>query len=68
MKDLGEASHILGIKLLRDRQKRMLGLSQASYIDEIFARYSIQDSKKDLFLLELEVLYQLISGLRLLLR
>ena len=27
IKDLGEASHILGIKLLRDRQKRMLGLS-----------------------------------------
>ena len=27
MKDLGEASHILGIKLLCDRQKRMLGLS-----------------------------------------
>ena len=27
MKDLEEASHILGIKLLRDRQKRMLGLS-----------------------------------------
>ena len=46
MKDLGEASHILGIKLLRDRQKRMLGLSQASYIDEILARYSMQDSKK----------------------
>ena len=33
MKDLGDASHILGIKLVRDRQKRMLGLSQASYID-----------------------------------
>ena len=46
MKDLGEASHILGIKLLRDRKKRMLGLSQASYIDEILARYSMQDSKK----------------------
>ena len=46
MKDLGEASHILGIKLVRDRQKRMLGLSQASYIDEILARYSMQDSKK----------------------
>ena len=27
MKDLGEASHILGIKLMHDRQKRMLGLS-----------------------------------------
>ena len=46
MKDLGEASHILGIKLLRDRRKRMLGLSQASYIDEILARYNMQDSKK----------------------
>ena len=46
MKDLGEASHILGIKLMRDRQKRMLGLSQASYIDEILTRYSMQDSKK----------------------
>ena len=46
MKDLGEASHILGIKLLRDRQKRILGLSQASYIDEILTRYSMQDFKK----------------------
>ena len=47
MKDLGEASHILGIKLLCDRQKRMLGLSQASYIDQILARFSMQDSKKE---------------------
>ena len=46
MKDLGEASHILGIKLLRDRQKRMLGLSQASYIDQILSRFSMQDSNK----------------------
>ena len=46
MKDLGEASHILGIKLLRDHHKRMLGLSQISYIDQILARFSIQDSKK----------------------
>ena len=46
MKDLGEASHILGIKLVRDRQKRMLDLSQASYIDEILTRYIMQDSKK----------------------
>ena len=46
MKDLGEASHILGIKLMRNRQKRMLGLSQASYIDEILTKYSMQDSKK----------------------
>ena len=47
MKDLREASHILGIKLMQDRQKRKLGLSQASYIDQILARYSMQDSKKE---------------------
>lgn len=46
MKDLGEAGHILGIKLTRDRKQRMLGLSQASYIAAIFARFSMQDSKK----------------------
>ena len=46
MKDLGEASHILGIKLLRDRKQRMLGLSQATYIDKILAHVSMQDSKK----------------------
>ena len=46
MKDLGESSHILGIKLIRDRQKRMLDLFQASYIDEILARYNMQESKK----------------------
>ena len=47
MKDLGEASHILGIKLLRDRQKRMLGLSQATYIDQILARFNMVDFKKE---------------------
>ena len=46
MKDLGEASHILGIKVIRDRQKRMLGLSQATYIDQILTRYNMHDSKK----------------------
>ena len=46
MKDLGEASHILGIKLLRDYQKRMLGLSQATYIDQILTRFNMEDSKK----------------------
>ena len=46
MKDLGEASQILGIKLPRDRKQRMLGLSQATYIDMILAHFSMQDSKK----------------------
>ena len=46
MKDFGEASHVLGIKLYRDHQKRILGLFQTSYIDQILARFSMQDSKK----------------------
>ena len=46
MKNLGEASYILGIKLLRDRQKRMLGLSQATYVDQILARFNMKNFKK----------------------
>ena len=46
MKDLGEASYILGIKLWRDRKNRMLDLSQVGYIDKILARFSMQISKK----------------------
>ena len=35
MKDLGEASYILGIKVYRDRSKRIIGLSQHMYIEEV---------------------------------
>ncbi|WP_284733070.1 reverse transcriptase domain-containing protein, partial [Klebsiella pneumoniae] len=31
MKDLGDATYILGIKIYRDRSKRLLGLSQSIY-------------------------------------
>ncbi|MCE8502524.1 DDE-type integrase/transposase/recombinase, partial [Latilactobacillus sakei] len=48
MKDLGEASYILGIKLYRDRAKRMLGLSQSAYVDKILHRFGMQDSKRGL--------------------
>jgi hypothetical protein len=34
MKDLGEASYILGIEILQDRRKGVLGLSQKSYIEK----------------------------------
>lgn len=33
MKDIGEVSFVLGIKILRDRSKRLLGLSQETYIN-----------------------------------
>ena len=46
MKDLGEATYILGIKIYRDRSKRMIGLSQSIYIDKVLNRFSMQDSKR----------------------
>ena len=48
MKDLGEASYILGIQIIRDHKNKLLALSQASYIDKLLARFSMQDSKKGL--------------------
>ena len=46
MKDLGEASYILGIRIYRDRSKRMLGLSQSRYIETIVKMFGIENSKK----------------------
>ena len=46
MKDLGEANYIIGIKLLRDRENKVLALSQALYINKILARFSMENSKK----------------------
>ena len=45
MKDLGEASYILGMKIYRDRSKKMLGLSQSTYIDTVLKRFSIKNFK-----------------------
>ena len=46
MKDLGEASYILGIRIYRDRSKRFLGLSQSLYIDTILKRFFMENSKR----------------------
>ena len=48
MKDLGEASYILGMKICRDRSKRMLGLTQGTYIKKLLKRYSMENSKRGL--------------------
>ena len=39
---------------MQDHQKRMLGLSQASYIDQILTRYNMQDSKKGFIFFRVE--------------
>jgi hypothetical protein len=39
MKDMGEASYVLGVKIIRDRVKRLLGLTQENYIKKMIKRY-----------------------------
>ena len=39
MKDLGEASFILGIEIQRDRSCHLLGLSQKAYIERVLERF-----------------------------
>ncbi|KAK9018611.1 hypothetical protein V6N11_001581 [Hibiscus sabdariffa] len=46
MKDLGEATYILGVKIYKDRSRRLLGLSQSTYIDKVLKRFSMEESKK----------------------
>ena len=46
MKDLGEAMYILGIKIYRDRSRRLLGLSQSTYIDKVLKRFNMSEAKK----------------------
>ena len=46
MKDLGEAAYILGIKIYRDRSKRLIGLSQDTYIDKVLKWFNMEEAKK----------------------
>ncbi|PKI40164.1 hypothetical protein CRG98_039447 [Punica granatum] len=48
MKDLGEAIYTLGIRIYRDRPKRLIGLSQTLYLDKVLKRFNMQDSKRGL--------------------
>ncbi|KAM1309376.1 hypothetical protein ACFX2H_006077 [Malus domestica] len=46
MKDLGDASYVLGIKLYRDRSRKLIGLSQSMYINKVLSRFQMEQSKK----------------------
>ena len=46
MKDLGEAAYILGVKIYRDRSRRLIGLSQSTYLDKILKKFNMDQSKK----------------------
>nr|GEY73628.1 retrotransposon protein, putative, Ty1-copia subclass [Tanacetum cinerariifolium] len=55
MKDLGEAAFILGIKIYRDRSRRLIGLSQNAYLDKILKRYRMDNSKRGYILMEVDL-------------
>ncbi|GKC52760.1 retrotransposon protein, putative, ty1-copia subclass [Tanacetum coccineum] len=43
---LGEAAYILGIKIIRDRYKRLIALSQSAYLEKILKKFRMENSKK----------------------
>ena len=45
MKDLGEASYVLGIKILCDRANGVLKLSQRTYIEKILKRFNMHNCR-----------------------
>jgi hypothetical protein len=46
MKDLGEAAYVLGIKIYRDRSRRLIALSQSTYLENVMKRFKMDHSKK----------------------
>src|SRR5256886_15915939 len=45
MKDMGEAAYVLGVKILRDRSRRALGLSQETYVCKVLERFNMSKAK-----------------------
>jgi Reverse transcriptase (RNA-dependent DNA polymerase) len=45
MKDMGEATYILEVKIERDRSKKILALSQEHYIRKVLEKFRMQDCK-----------------------
>jgi hypothetical protein len=43
MKDLGEASYVLGIEIHRDRSQKMLGLSHKAYIKRVMKKFRMHE-------------------------
>ncbi|XP_070013675.1 secreted RxLR effector protein 161-like [Nicotiana tabacum] len=45
MKDLSEASFVLGIEIKKDKSHGLLGLSQRSYIESVIKTFNMQDCR-----------------------
>jgi hypothetical protein len=46
MKDIKEATYIIGIKIYKVRSKRLLELSQSMYIGKMLKQFSMKESKR----------------------
>ncbi|GJR04276.1 KH domain-containing protein HEN4-like protein [Tanacetum coccineum] len=46
MKDLGEVAYIFGIKIYKDRSRRLIGLCQSAYIENILKKFHMENSKR----------------------
>jgi hypothetical protein len=46
MKDIREATYILGIQIYRGKFKRLLGLSQFMYIDKMLEHFSMKECNR----------------------
>lgn len=45
MKDLGQARQILGMKITRDRPKKLLWLSQERYVERVLEEFNMHKAK-----------------------
>ena len=45
MKDLGAATKILGMQIIKDRDSKTLYLSQSDYVNKVLTRFNMEDSK-----------------------
>nr|GEW29327.1 hypothetical protein [Tanacetum cinerariifolium] len=55
MKDLRQATIILGIKIYRDRSRRLIELSQNAYLDKVLKRYRMDNSKRGSILMQVDL-------------
>ncbi|GJV75111.1 retrotransposon protein, putative, ty1-copia subclass [Tanacetum coccineum] len=62
MKDLGEAAYILGIKIIHDRSKRLIALSQSAYLKKILKKFRMENSKKGYTLMMKKPAYKKSQG------
>jgi len=45
IKDMGEGRYVLGVEIVRDRPRKLLGLCQKAYIEKVLERFRIHYSK-----------------------